>query len=408
MNRFFIQTRGTAMGSRFAPSFANLCVGLFEKAFIMSEHQWKDNIKLYRCYIDDLGFIWEGNEAEFLLFNNILNDNDWGLNFSGSVNSIDITLFNEGPKVFTKNFFKKVDSNYFLEFNSCHHCNWVKNIPFGQLRRIKRNCTRQKDFKEQSKTLIQKCKDKKYPKTIIKEAYNRAVLTQDQCIPPRTKNNRETDTKDFKQAFITNYSEDHNFIRQIMTKYWYILKKDPFLEKTLSNKPCIIYRRAKSLKNVLAPSQIKLGNKNNEMVHTMNSIACGSFKCKHIKCKCCLNITNDVSRIQSNSNKKIFSIKDHLDCGSINVIYVISCKCGLQYVGKTSQTLRMCMNNHRHNIRYSVSRHAAVRHACKIEDFTITPVEQIHKNNRSIAKTLSQREMFWIYQLNTLTPYGLN
>lgn len=101
--------------------------------------------------------------------------------------------------------------------------------------------------------------------------------------------------------------------------------------------------------------------------------------CKHIKCKCCQNIAIGKSQIQSNSTKKVFHIKDHLDCGSTNVI-----------------------NGY---IKHSASRHAVTHHAWL--DFTITPVEQIHKN-RNIAKTLSQREMFWIYQLNTLTPYGLN
>ena len=36
-----------------------------------------------------------------------------------------------------------------------------------------------------------------------------------------------------------------------------------------------------------------------------------------------------------------------MDCSSINVIYLITCtKCGIQYIGKTSQTLRSRMNNH--------------------------------------------------------------
>ena len=36
-----------------------------------------------------------------------------------------------------------------------------------------------------------------------------------------------------------------------------------------------------------------------------------------------------------------------MDCSSKNVIYLITCrKCGIQYVGKTRQTLRSRMNNH--------------------------------------------------------------
>lgn len=53
--------------------------------------------------------------------------------------------------------------------------------------------------------------------------------------------------------------------------------------------------------------------------------------------------------IQSNTTKNVFNIKEHLNCGTNNVIYVINCTCGLQYVGRTTQPLRMRMNSHRFN-----------------------------------------------------------
>lgn len=68
-NQIFMQTRGTAMGSRFAPSFANLYMGLFESFFIQCEHKWKNNIVKYKRYIDDLIFVWHGTESDFIEFN---------------------------------------------------------------------------------------------------------------------------------------------------------------------------------------------------------------------------------------------------------------------------------------------------------------------------------------------------
>lgn len=160
-------------------------------------------------------------------------------------------------------------------------------------------------------------------------------------------NNKNSDT--FKHAFITGYNHDHRLIKQIMSKHWYVLKNDSYLEQVISDKPCIIYRRAKTLKNVLAPSHMRR-----------------SYKCKHKRCKCCLNISHDVSFIQSNTTKKVFYIRSHLDCSSINVIYVINCTCGLQYVSRTTQHLKVRMNNHRFNIlsgyyKPSVSRHIPQR-----------------------------------------------
>lgn len=72
-------------------------------------------------YIDDLLFIWDGSETEFLLFTDYLNTNSSGLNFTGELNSktinyLDLILFTEGDKVLTKTYFKQVDCNSLLDF----------------------------------------------------------------------------------------------------------------------------------------------------------------------------------------------------------------------------------------------------------------------------------------------------
>lgn len=76
--QLYMLNRGTAMGTRFAPSYANLYMGDYEVQYI-SKHPWKSSIFLYRRYIDDLVFIWNDSEEEFHNFTNFLNENDWGL-----------------------------------------------------------------------------------------------------------------------------------------------------------------------------------------------------------------------------------------------------------------------------------------------------------------------------------------
>lgn len=48
------QKTGTTMGTRFAPRFAHLYVGDFKQELIYGNHEWKDNIKYFKRYIDDL------------------------------------------------------------------------------------------------------------------------------------------------------------------------------------------------------------------------------------------------------------------------------------------------------------------------------------------------------------------
>lgn len=173
------------------------------------------------------------------------------------INYLDITLFSENNKTFMKNVFKKVDCNSLLDYTSCHYKRWLTNVPFGQCRRIRRNCTKDSDFLTQSNILKKRFEEKRYPTKLIEGAFIRAKqLTQQSCIQPRLKN---TDKKEdiFKNAFTTTFNQNHNKIRLILKKYQYILKNDPHLKNYIPKEPTMIFRRPHTLKNSLAPSDIR-------------------------------------------------------------------------------------------------------------------------------------------------------
>lgn len=44
----YLQTRGTAMGTRFAPSYANLFMGQFDTLYIQNPQPWSTNNILYK------------------------------------------------------------------------------------------------------------------------------------------------------------------------------------------------------------------------------------------------------------------------------------------------------------------------------------------------------------------------
>lgn len=105
------QSCGTAMGTKFAPSYANLFMGAFEKNMIIGSN-WQNHIVIYRRYIDDLFFVWKGDESDFEKFVNHLNENDWGLSFTGNISKtqleyLDIDLNVSDNHVTTKTFFLK-------------------------------------------------------------------------------------------------------------------------------------------------------------------------------------------------------------------------------------------------------------------------------------------------------------
>ncbi|KAJ1083203.1 hypothetical protein NDU88_003363 [Pleurodeles waltl] len=66
---FFLQTQGTSMGSTFAPSLACLYVDHIERHTILHEdNPYRDQIKLWKRYIDDVLLIWTGSKEEAQAF----------------------------------------------------------------------------------------------------------------------------------------------------------------------------------------------------------------------------------------------------------------------------------------------------------------------------------------------------
>lgn len=236
-------------------------MGNYEKNYLLSNHPWSDSIILYRRYIDDLVFIWDNTEEEFTNFTQYLNDNNYGLTLSGEINKegmnyLDFTLSFENNKITTENFFKKVDSNNYLDYQSCQHRKCLQNIPYGQFRRIRRNCSKTADYRKQSTILMKKFKEKKYPNKIISNTYQKeGKLTQGDCLVSKKKSTENNDK--FRSSFLTAFNFQHHEIRRILQTHWHILLNDIHLQKYIPPNPLIIYRWAKTLKNKLAPSELK-------------------------------------------------------------------------------------------------------------------------------------------------------
>lgn len=176
-DKLFFQTFGTAMGTKFAPSYANLFMGNFEKNMIMGS-KWFDNIIVYKRYIDDLFFILRGSKGDFDIFVDHLNKNYWGLSFTGNISKtnleyLDIELTSVDAHIITKTFFKTVGCNSLPNFQSSHYKKWLINVPYGQFRRLRKNCSRDIDFESQCKIMESCFLVKGYPKPVIKDAIKR-------------------------------------------------------------------------------------------------------------------------------------------------------------------------------------------------------------------------------------------
>ncbi|MCP4064406.1 MAG: GIY-YIG nuclease family protein, partial [Gammaproteobacteria bacterium] len=136
------------------------------------------------------------------------------------------------------------------------------------------------------------------------------------------------------------------------------------------------------------------------------TVACGRkcVTCYHVNTRDSIPITTTRQKMTVlNNTSKIWN------CESKNVVYLISCrKCGIQYVGETKRKLAERFREHRRAVINGRSNIRIYQHFIEnnhsVDDMSVEILQQFtqHDNIRLKAET------FWIKQVNSLYPFGLN
>ena len=141
----FLQTNGVSMGTKCAPSYANLFMGKFEETYILP--QLLNKSSLYLRYIDDIFFIWKNSEAELKSFIKEINKVHPTIKFDVTysykeINILDTTVkITADNKLITTLHKKPTDKQSFLHHKSYHPSSTKKSIPFSQALRLSRICS---------------------------------------------------------------------------------------------------------------------------------------------------------------------------------------------------------------------------------------------------------------------------
>ena len=139
----------TTMGTRVAPTDANLFMAHFEETYV---YKCQENSKprIWFKFIDDIWGIFSGNSKNFQKFVEYLNSVHETINFteefsSIEINFLDVTTFRNGQEILSRLYYKPTDSHSYLEFNSCPPPHNKTSIPYSQFLRIRRNCSKCED-----------------------------------------------------------------------------------------------------------------------------------------------------------------------------------------------------------------------------------------------------------------------
>ncbi len=396
--KFYRQVQGTAMGTRMAPSYANLFMQEFENSHILRDRSpflhtlWR--------YIDDILAIWTGTEPDLIMFLEELNNKHPTIKFTweyskNKINFLDTTIYMEAGKPQTTLFTKPTDAHLYLQYSSCHPRRMKNSIPYSQLIRIKRICSNPTDYELQAKIMLDHFTKRGYPKPILNEAAKKAAeILRPTLLLQFTRNNNQK-----VLPFVTQFNPSTPNIGGILHKNTDLLRIHESTKPLLENRFLVAYKRPPNLKDILCHSR---------QTPTQPPKPPGSHPCGGNRCGICKHFLQKNSVISKTTGKK-YPTSGHFNCNTNNLVYLIQCtQCGMQYVGETKTSLRLRFNNHKstiaRNTELPVARHFNLPNLVSING-TLMRLQIIHSKDDNRRK---RTEEAWIQSLRTYKPQGIN
>ncbi|CAJ0944899.1 unnamed protein product [Ranitomeya imitator] len=406
-------------GAAFAPSYANLFLGLWERDLSLSDPASSvDRVLLWTRYIDHVFMIWQGSTFSLQEFMSSLNDNSINIHItyhhdSHSVEFLDVLIKRDNANLLQTDIHRKSTStNSLLHASSAHPRHVVQSVPTGQFLRLRRICSDTKDFERQADDLKKRFFQRGYSHRMVKKAYNRARYSSRHDLMYKS----NAKLSDGKIRFVTDYHNQFPAVRAVLTKSWPILRMDPILSKYLPSRPTITTRRSRNLRDLLVHSHYVGNTKTTFLDQYPRKLGC--TPCGH--CVACPNVEKCNSFFNSERSRN-FDIRKSINCTSRNVIYFATCPCGLIYIGLTTRPFKIRIREHVLGITAAagildpsglktIPRHFFLHHNCDATLLKIRGIDTIETNIRGgkISQHLAQLESRWIWRLGTLHPKGLN
>ena len=395
-DEFYIQTRGTAMGTKVAPTYASLTIGYLEKKLyskIREEYgtTFAENfIKIWKRFLDDCFIMWSHPEDMLHNLHNILNNLDTHIKFTLEFDPqqlpfLDCYVEKIGTTISTDIFYKPTDSKTYLLFSSCHPNHTKKSICFSLARRIKTLVSNQETLTLrffELKTFLLK---QNYPLKLIEAGIEKAISIPREDL---LKEKPQPISKPNLTLISTHNPHSpnlYNAVKQDLS----ILCRDPHMKKVLDDYQIINSKRQPpNLKSLLTKARFSINMDTTVQITKCNRPNCGL--CPYLLTQTKYTFKCGLS----------FEVKKSMDCTVMNVIYALICRsCRLEYIGETGN-LRERMTTHRQHIDHpeyrilKASEHFATCSGDKIKFF----VFPFYKMNNDDTMTRRIKEAYFIHK----------
>ena len=380
----YLQIKGTAMGTKMAPVYANLTIGYLENKLYTSLPQTipsedADYItQNWRRYLDDCFIIWKGDTQTLEIFQGILQDLHPSIKFTVEKNKhnipfLDVMIIKDGENITTDIYRKPTDTLNYIDYKSCHPRHTRINIPFNLAKRITSIVSDPNTMETRFQELRHTLRNKNYPRNLIErgiqEAQNmhRTKKTQDKEVIPFITTHNPNNPNPFTNAKLLFNNFQSPKMKKVSQQYTLINSK----------------KQPRNLKQILTRAKF-----------TTTKEEWGTTKCNEPRCGTCPHLMT-TDHITFNKMPSIpFTIRGSLNCKSKDVVYVITCpKCNHQYIGQTSNLRHRVSLHKQHNKEphlglLPVNRHLRTCTNSPFPPFKICPIAyKEDKNDRLLLET---------------------
>ncbi len=409
-DKMYHQVQGTAMGTKMAPSYANIFMAELEEELL-------DNypIKpiLWKRYIDDILCIWPGPPSELDQFMLYLNQAHPTIKFThecstSSVDFLDLTIY-KGQRHATshildiKPFFKATNKFQYLEYSSAHPRNTFSSLAKGELTRLLRACSNEETYINVSNKLLKALKERGYPNHLLQNTLQQVPFQNRDILLMQRKGERQNYDTFLKVSYTLDL--DTKSLRQI-------LKPNEGEEKIPD--PCLSLSKTDNLAKTLVRAKLKQypdppTSTTPITIEFTESKEGNSTPCGVHGCKCCTAISRKC-RVTSTHNNKTYPTQRYTCCSTRNVIYMLECaKCtkGNQYIGQTSRPLKTRLTEHR-AASTTKTNLPLYKHFLQKTDHNFERDSRITILQATTRNRLLEKENSWIKSMDTTYPKGLN
>ena len=254
----YLQTHGTAMGTKMAVSFANIFMAAVETEIINSSHfkplTWKR-------YIDDVFSLWNINKEEINSFIELANSYHPTIKFTAEISDTEITFldtfvykgerFKKESILDVRTHFKPTETSQYTHFTSCHPPGVRKGFIKGEALRLLRTNSSKATFEENITQFKRRLRNRGYPDNLLEN-----TLTEIKFSERMSALQNKQRTRKRILPFVTEYRPSVPNLKNILMSKWHLIENQPLLREIYKEPPLLSYRKGRSLKDVLVRAKL--------------------------------------------------------------------------------------------------------------------------------------------------------